>query len=80
MWIDLNDEESKPMIHTEKYSTGKETDRIIIPVFDINGKEVGDGNGRERITTHAHEIRTSPKMLKCSKIYSAKYPTKETLI
>ena len=48
MWIDLNDEESKPMIHTEKYSTGKETDRIIIPVFDINGKEVGDGNGREK--------------------------------
>ena len=33
MWVDLNDEESKPMIHTEKYSTGNETDRIIIPVF-----------------------------------------------
>ena len=33
MWVDLNDEESKPMIHTETYSTGNETDRIIIPVF-----------------------------------------------
>ena len=51
MWIDLNDEESKPMIHTEKDSTGKETDRIIIPAFDLYGKEVGDSNGRERITT-----------------------------
>ena len=61
MWIDINDEESKPMIHTEKDSNRKETDRIIIPVFDLYGKKVGDGNGRDRITTHAYEIRTSPK-------------------
>ena len=52
MWIDLNDEESKPMIHTEKDSNGKETERIIIPAFDLYGKEVGDSNRQERITTH----------------------------
>ena len=61
MWIDLNDEESKPMIHTEKDSNGKETDRIIIPAFDLYGKEVGDSNRRERITTHVQEICISPK-------------------
>ena len=80
MWIDLNNEESKPMIHTGKDLNGKETDRIIIPAFNLYKKKVGDGNGRERITMHAYEFRTSPKMLKYSKIYFAKYSTKETPI
>ena len=39
MWIDLNNEESKPMIHTGKDSTGKQTDRIIIPVFNLYKKK-----------------------------------------
>ena len=60
-WIYLNDEKIKPLIHIEKDSNENETDRIIIPAFDLYGKEVGNGNGRERITTHAYEIRTSPK-------------------
>ena len=80
MQIDLNDEERKPIFHTETDSNGNKTDRIIIPTFDLYGKEVGYGNGRKRITTHAYEIYTSPKILKFSKIYSAKYLMKETPI
>ena len=38
MWIDLNDEENKPMIDTEIDSNGKKTNRIIIPAFDLYGK------------------------------------------
>ena len=51
------------MIHkerdTSRNKTGKE--RIIIPVFELYEKEIGDCNRRERITTHIYEIRTSPK-------------------
>ena len=62
MWIDLNDEESAPMIHQVKDSSGKETgqQKIVIPTFDLYSKEIGDGNGHECITTFAYEIRTSP--------------------
>ena len=62
MWIDLDDEESAPMVHQIKDSSGKLTgkQKIIIPAFDLYSKEVGDGNGNERVTTFAYEIRTSP--------------------
>ena len=62
MWIDLNDEESAPMIHQIKDSSGNDTgqQKIVIPAFDLYSKETGDGNGNERITTFAYEIRTSP--------------------
>ena len=62
MWIDLNDEEYTPLIHQIKDSSGKNTgqQKIVIPVFDLYSKEIGDGNGNERVTTCAYEIRTSP--------------------
>ena len=62
MWIYLNDEESAPMIHQIKDSSGKETrqQKIVIPAFDLYSKEIGDGNGNERITTFVYKIRTSP--------------------
>ena len=61
MWIDLDDEESAPMVHQIKYSSGKltGTQKIIIPAFDLYSKEVGDGNGNGKVTTFAYEIRTS---------------------
>ena len=34
--------------------------KIVIPAFDLYIKEVGDGNGNERVTTYAYEIRKSP--------------------
>ena len=49
MWIDLDDEESAPMVHQIKDSArnckGKQI--IVIPAFDLYSKEVGDGNGNE---------------------------------
>ena len=63
MWIDLDDEISKPMIHKiedkEGHPTGQQ--RIIIPGFHFYSKEVGAGGGQNRITTFAYEIRTSPE-------------------
>ena len=63
MWIDLDDEISKPMIHKiedkEGHPTGQQ--RIIIPGFHFYSKEVGAGSGQNRITTFAYEIRTSPE-------------------
>ena len=32
----------------------------MILAFDIYSKEVGEGQGRDRVTTFAYEIRTSP--------------------
>ena len=63
MWIDLDDEISKPMIHNIEDKEGNPTgqQRIVIPGFDFYSKEVGTGSGQNRITTFAYEIRTSPK-------------------
>lgn len=53
-------------------------EKFVIPVIDLYTKEVGDRNGKNRITTHAYKIRIYPKntqMLK--KTFCAKFPTKE---
>ena len=62
MWVDLDDEECAPLIHQIKDSSGNNTgqQKIVIPAYDLYGKEIGDGNGHDRVTTHAYEIRTSP--------------------
>ena len=62
MWVDLDDEECAPLIHQIKDSSGKTTgqQKIVIPAYDLYGKEIGDGNGNDRVTTYAYEIRTSP--------------------
>ena len=62
MQIDLDDEESAQLINQIKDNKGKPTgqQKIVIPAFDLCSKEVGDGNGNERVTTFAYEIRTSP--------------------
>ena len=48
MWIDLDDEISKPMIHKIEDKEGNPTgqQRIIIPGFDFYSKEVGSGSGK----------------------------------
>ena len=63
MWIDLDDEISKPMIHDFNDEEGNPTGRygIVILGFDFYTKEVGSGSGQNRITTFAYEIRTSPE-------------------
>ena len=62
MWIDLEDEDCKDMIHQDLDTEGKPTGkvRILISVFDLHSREVGDGNGKDRVTTFAYEIRRAP--------------------
>ena len=61
MWIDLDDDESKPMLINISDNEGKPTGKkILITVFDLYSKEISDDTGIKRITTFAYEIRTSP--------------------
>ena len=63
MWIDLEDNETKnimyPILDSKVKPTGSE--RIILPAFDLYNKNIGHGNGDQRISTFAYEIRTSPE-------------------
>ena len=53
MWFNVDDEESAPMIIQIEDSAGKFTgkQRIVIPTFDLYSKEVGDSNGKKKVTT-----------------------------
>ena len=63
MFIDINDKETKDL--TEKVYAQDETwkgkERLVLPVFGLYVKLIGDGNGDKQITTFAYEIRTNPK-------------------
>ena len=63
MWINLEDKECQQMIHEvndkEDNSTGKQ--KLMIPVFDLYSKEVGEEQEYDCITILAYEIRTSPE-------------------
>ena len=50
------------MIHQDLYTEGKPTGkvRILIPAFVLHNREVGDGNGKDRVTTFSYEIRCVP--------------------
>ena len=63
MWINLEDKEYQQMIHEVKDKEGNPTRKqeIVIPAFDLYSKEVKEGQGYDRITTLAYEIRTSPE-------------------
>ena len=60
--IDIDAEESKEMIHQDLDEAEKPTGkgRIIIPTFDLHSRQVGDGNGKGRVTTFAYEIKCAP--------------------
>ena len=62
MWIDLDDEDCKVMIYQELDTKGHPTraERVIIPAFNLHSCEVGDGNGKDRVTTFAYKIRCAP--------------------
>ena len=49
-------------MHPIKDKNGKPTgsERIVLPVFDLYSKDIGHGNGDQRISAFAYEIRTSP--------------------
>lgn len=74
MWIDLDAVDSQDMIHQDLDSTGKITEKIIIiPTFDLYSHEVGDDNGKNRVTMLAYKIRCAPKNLHVKKNYFAKF-------
>ena len=50
MLVDIKDTEGNPICKQ----------RIVIPAFDIHSKEVGEGQGQDRVTTFSYEIRTLP--------------------
>ena len=62
MWIDLDDEDCKVMIYQELDTKGHptRTERIIIPAFNLHSCEVGNGNGKDWVTTFAYKIRCAP--------------------
>ena len=62
MWIDFDDEVSKPMIIDITNNKGKprRKQRNVIPTFDLYSKEVDDSTGNKGITTIVYEIRNSP--------------------
>jgi len=61
MYIDLNDEKSRPLTHQIKDGEGKSTGKqnIVNLTFHFYSKEIGDDNGNERVTTFAYKFRTS---------------------
>ena len=63
MWIDLEDNETKKIMYPILDSKGKPTgsERIKFPAFDPYSKNIGHGNGDQRISTFVYEIRTSPE-------------------
>ena len=44
-----------------KDGTWKGKERLVLSVFDLNGKLIDDGNGDKRIITFAYDIRINPK-------------------
>ena len=81
MWIDIEEKECQQMIHEVKDKEGDPTrkQRIVIPAFDLYSKEVGEGQGYDRITTLAYEISTSPENLVMLKILLCKVSKAEVL-
>ena len=61
MGIDLEDEETKKLMHPIKDKNRKPTgsERIALPAFDLYSKKIVHGNGYQRISTFAYEIRIS---------------------
>ena len=55
------------MIHQDLDTEGKPTGKvwIFIPAFYLHSREVGDGNGKDRVTTFVYEIRCAPTKHTC---------------
>ena len=75
IWIDIDDKDSRDMIHHDLDSKGTPIgkERIIIPTFDLYSREVDDSNGKDRLVTFVYEIKCTPKTDYMLKIYFIKY-------
>ena len=63
MWIDLEDNETKMIMHPILDTKGKstESETIVLLAFDLYSKKIGHGNCDQRISIFAYEIKTSPE-------------------
>ena len=63
MLVHLNDDKRAAMTNTSSGDDGKSQKKngLLIPVFDIHHKIVGNGNGSNRISTTIFDIRYNPK-------------------
>ena len=63
MWIDLQDNETKKIMHPILDTKGKPagSERILWPAFDLYSKNIGHGNSDQRISTFAYEFKISPE-------------------
>ena len=75
MWIDLEDNETEKIMHPILVTKGKPTgsERIVLPAFDLDSKNIDHGNGDQRIITFAYDIRTSPGNTITLKKFSVKF-------
>ena len=60
MWMGLDAKKYKEMIHQDTDTEGKYEEHIVIPVFHLDSRVVGDMRGKYRITTIVYEIRCTP--------------------
>lgn len=80
MWIDLEEEESRPISHKFNNSDGiwSNKNRIVIPVFDLYIKEMRNKNETDSLPTYIYEIRITTndiymlKNLQCKLFYEGK--------
>ena len=63
MWIDLEVKETKNLMHPIRDKNRKPTgmEYIVLSAFDLYSKNIGLGNGDQRISIFVYEIRTSPE-------------------
>ena len=60
IWMDIDDKENESLVKKvlERDGSWKGKRRIVLPAFGLHNKEVGNGNGMQRVITIAHEVRT----------------------
>ena len=63
MFIDMHDDDTKNIMEKvhERDGTWKGKERLVLPAFYLYRKMIGNGNGDNRITSFAYEIKTDPK-------------------
>ena len=75
MLVHFNNDEMTAMTNTscENTENPQKQNELIIPVFDIHHKTVGNGNGANRISTTAFDTRCNPKDSSLLKSLLARY-------
>ena len=75
IWMDIDDKENESLVKNvlEKDGSWKGKQNIVIFVFDLHNKEVGHGNGIQRVITIVYKICTSTVNVAVLKIVNVKF-------